>query len=567
MGDTAVWAEVRPEDTVYIYTNSSREFALRQDGQETAFVFELPDGSLAEAADGIITGLRDGSMVATAVADGRKYQVNIHILGEMSEAIENGTEDAYIAAKKPIIDAMNAAIHTQDAAAMLAVLDGSGSAVISDILDFDYSQLEALGPEKLARLAEGLLDGEEFPCKTIDDIRAMMSTVTQAIQVFTLDNLADTEAVEAVITANNDIFGLPLDNAFYLDNQEETLRRFVNTTFNSLQQVRQAFTEGYVMAALQNAISYGRVGEIVSGCAEEIGYDQAQLEKLDNPSALYQELLSKKGSLDTLEDIRTFIDGYEEDDNQGTGSSRPVRGGGGGSGGGGGRTSTPSITVDRETATEALTPPAPAALYSDVPAGHWAYDDIAYLTAKNIVNGDGGKFLPEGHVTCAEFIKMLVNAFGFEMSQEGENFIDVDEESWYAGYMRSAKAAGILNGDEQNRSFPDEPLNRERAATILLRVFQLKQISPEKVRQPILFADSDSISEWAFQAVARLQTAGIISGMDDGAFHPQAALTRAEAAKLVSSSLRIEVADKEAGNEDENEETAAASGAGADTGA
>lgn len=566
--DTVVWAEVRPEDTVYIYTNSSRRFALRQDGQDTDFAFELSDGSLAEAEDGVITGLRDGSMVVTAVADGRAYQVNVRILGEMSEAIENNTEAEYVAAKKPILDAMNAAIRTQDAAAMLAVLDGSGSAVISDILDFDYSQLEALGTEKLARLAEGLLDGEEFPCETIDDVRAMMTTVTQAIQVFALDNLADTQAVEAVITENNDIFGLQLDNAFYLDNQEETLNQFVNTTFNSVQQVRRAFEEGYVTAALQKAMSYGRVGEIVTGCAEEIGYDQTRFADLDDPSALYRELLSAKGGLDTLEKIRAFIDEYEEEDNPGN-SNRPSGGNGGGGGGGGfvggSGTTAPAIVVDRETAAEALATPAPAALYSDVPAAHWAYDDIAYLTAKNIVGGDEGRFLPEDRVTCAEFIKMLINAFEFEVLQEGENFIDVDEESWYADYMRSAKAIGMLNGDEQNRSYPDDPLERERAATILLRAFQLKQLSPPRVSEPILFTDSDAISEWAFQAVTRLQTAGIISGMEDGSFRPQATLTRAEAAKLVSSSLRMEVTDKEAGNEDENEEEeTVASGDGTD---
>ena len=56
-----------------------------------------------------------------------------------------------------------------------------------------------------------------------------------------------------------------------------------------------------------------------------------------------------------------------------------------------------------------------ATIFNDVAANHWATGYINLATQQGIVNGKGnGIFDPEGNVTYAEAVKMLVVALGFE---------------------------------------------------------------------------------------------------------------------------------------------------------
>jgi len=49
----------------------------------------------------------------------------------------------------------------------------------------------------------------------------------------------------------------------------------------------------------------------------------------------------------------------------------------------------------------------------------------------------------------------------------------------------------------------------------------------------VVFTDANDIQAWATDAVTAMQKAGIINGMGDGTFAPNANATRAQAAKII----------------------------------
>jgi CubicO group peptidase (beta-lactamase class C family) len=75
-----------------------------------------------------------------------------------------------------------------------------------------------------------------------------------------------------------------------------------------------------------------------------------------------------------------------------------------------------------------------------------------------------------------------------------------------------------------------------KAAYAIMRV---RQIVPQVIAAGFRFKDVP-ITSWAFTAVADLSARGLITGYEDGKFHPDNAVTRAEYAKLVCSALGVE---------------------------
>jgi len=89
-----------------------------------------------------------------------------------------------------------------------------------------------------------------------------------------------------------------------------------------------------------------------------------------------------------------------------------------------------------------------------------------------------------------------------------------------------------------NRFEPQGELSREQAAVVLSRLADaMEQPFPQ---EPATFADLDSISDWAVEAVGRAQAAGIMRGIGDNIFAPQVVHTREEAIVTMMRLLYLE---------------------------
>ena len=175
--------------------------------------------------------------------------------------------------------------------------------------------------------------------------------------------------------------------------------------------------------------------------------------------------------------------------------------------------------------------------FSDVPKTHWAFDYIAEMTERGVLNGyPDGKFYPENNITRAEFAKIMTVASGMiiDMSDTDTIYTDVFDDDWFAPYVKCAQ--DYLNGFGTMTGFYFRPNQLAVREDIVVAIVKLKGYSAYSVDTSMLstmFTDSDSISLSAERYVAIAIERGIISGYEDGTFRGQSSISRAEAAAIL----------------------------------
>ncbi|MGG4095921.1 S-layer homology domain-containing protein [Paenibacillus lautus] len=172
--------------------------------------------------------------------------------------------------------------------------------------------------------------------------------------------------------------------------------------------------------------------------------------------------------------------------------------------------------------------------------GHWGQSDIERMASKLIVNGsDGGTFDPNRTVTRAEFVAMLVRSLGLAEKPQLSAYSDVwPKEVWYAGAVGAASAAGLIEGYADGSFRPDARVTREQVVVMLGRaVLYAGELPPQDASALERFADHAQVSEWAKGSAAELLAAGMIEGVGNAAFAPQAFATRAQSTVLLNRML------------------------------
>lgn len=176
-------------------------------------------------------------------------------------------------------------------------------------------------------------------------------------------------------------------------------------------------------------------------------------------------------------------------------------------------------------------PVAPA--FSDVPSSYWAFPYIEALAGKGVINGfPDDTFRPDGPVTRAQFVKMLVLTLGLQPSAAPTPFTDLAPDAWYTTYVSSAVRAGIVDGTTATTFAPDAPLTREQMAVLVARALRLTRTVP------LHFTDAAAIDAWALPGVEETVAAGYIDGFPNGSLDPLGATTRAQAAKVLAMVLQ-----------------------------
>ena len=232
--------------------------------------------------------------------------------------------------------------------------------------------------------------------------------------------------------------------------------------------------------------------------------------------------------------------------NNGDGT-QPGGGGGGGTTGGAPTGSTPTDdtpTVDIEdpdvalgdsTVTEKDVTSTPGVSYTDVSdPNEWYYKAVYYVTEKGLMRGTGdGLFSPEAPVTRAMFVTILgrmAESLGETTTGFGNPFEDVPAGEWYTQYVAWGADKGIVLGYSETEFGPDDPVNREQMAALMIRFCEYREIDLDDSRN-ISFSDVESISGWAKESVEKAVAAGLMQG-SNGQFNPLGTATRAEIAQV-----------------------------------
>ena len=268
-----------------------------------------------------------------------------------------------------------------------------------------------------------------------------------------------------------------------------------------------AKTDG--VTALQNIIA--DMDTVVWGV--ETSFSEAAVRSVMGTS--YTDVNSLKNALESYKDK----------------SSDRYTGSGGSSGGGAysGATITPSVITPAQVSKD---------VYTDMTQAAWAKEAVEYMTEKGIISGLGdGTFCPNRNVTRAEFVKMLVNAFGFSGSTDkGALFDDVTPDKWYFDHVSVAFQNGIARGKGNAFFGADENITRQDMAVMLYNAASAKNLVA-KVETKAEFADGEEIADYAREAVNTFSSAKVISGTGDGYFSPRTFATRAQAAQIIYNLL------------------------------
>ncbi len=155
--------------------------------------------------------------------------------------------------------------------------------------------------------------------------------------------------------------------------------------------------------------------------------------------------------------------------------------------------------------------------FVDVHPGDWFYDSVQTLAGRGILSGVSRTvFDPDGEMTRADFLTLLWRACG----APGES-----AAAW-------AAEAGIADADAADAR--TAPLAREDAAILLWRYAAYLGMERWRRAPADTFADSGEFSMDAVAPIAWAAEYGIFRGTGARTFAPHAALTRAEAAVLLT---------------------------------
>ena len=201
---------------------------------------------------------------------------------------------------------------------------------------------------------------------------------------------------------------------------------------------------------------------------------------------------------------------------------------------------TGSIKISAGTCS--ITVPVTMQGFSDT-AGHWAREFIDELYANGIVTGvTATEYMPENKIRRGDFVLMLYRAAGQPaISGALDAFVDVSDGAYYAQAVTWALEAGITTGVGDNKFDPLSDLTREQAFTFVYRALSLLKIESLPLAESALadFTDADELSEYAVAATEMLITLRIIAGAD-GKLMPKKQLTRAEMAKILCETLKLQ---------------------------
>ena len=170
--------------------------------------------------------------------------------------------------------------------------------------------------------------------------------------------------------------------------------------------------------------------------------------------------------------------------------------------------------------------------YDDI-AGHWAEASIERWSGHGIIQGNNGKFNPNGQLTCAHFAAILARLLKLPAAKDA-GFSDNTPDAWHYDAINRCAAAGILKGNLNGTVTPNAPITRERAMVMLGRALGIEPIENPDLTQ---FTDGAQVASYARGMLAALIKAGVVGGVTADQLAPQNNITRAATVTILDRAI------------------------------
>lgn len=182
----------------------------------------------------------------------------------------------------------------------------------------------------------------------------------------------------------------------------------------------------------------------------------------------------------------------------------------------------------------------PAALpFTDVKSGNWFYPAVQYAYAQGLMTGTSATtFAPNGTMNRAMIVTVLYRLEKSPAVTGASKFTDVPAGQWYSDAVAWAAANKIVNGYDETTFGPMNAVTREQLAAILFRYEQVKGLENVTLEENLnRFPDQNKISAYAIPALQWAVGQKIINGNADGTLDPTGTATRAQVAQIFTNLL------------------------------
>lgn len=174
------------------------------------------------------------------------------------------------------------------------------------------------------------------------------------------------------------------------------------------------------------------------------------------------------------------------------------------------------------------------ATFSDIPETHTHFEAISYLEDNNVLHGYPDEtFKPENNVNRAEFLKIVLEGTNIPLNVSAQTpFDDVDNNAWYAPYIRKAYDAGWVIGYSDGTFKPEQTINKVEALKIVGEV-QNWELETSILERP--FEDTP-LSAWFTKYVAHAKNHQYLEETGTN-FAPSELMTRASISEVIYKTL------------------------------
>jgi len=432
------------------------------------------------------------------------------------------------------IDALNDGIDNKDEF-YSAVLNNK------DKLGFDGELAEGQNLKDITDLMFNEINGEALSSSEYEK-HTLLYKYCLTLDMLNKGTITDeaTNIIEDIINADSLMLGYYNKHITDQTRKDFMFSNLKEKSIASTEDLKLKVRDAIILAVVKYPDGYMNIRTILDSYKNELGIS------ITDKTTVYQNLATN-----TYGSVTLLLDEYKR-------LSEPTIQGGGGSGGGGSSGGSGSggssggsgsggkgsisgspnggsiglVPTDGGIANEIKMP------FADLDTVEWAYEAISALSNAKIVSGKSEtSFAPRDKVKREEFVKMLIGALGEEQFSSGETFDDVPTNAWYNGYVGKAYDLKIVNGISDKLFGTGLNISRQDMAVMIYKALLVKDIKFEK--SELAFSDGESISEYAKEAVAALNKAGIINGQDNNIFNPLGEATRAEAAQMIYGIYKI----------------------------
>lgn len=172
--------------------------------------------------------------------------------------------------------------------------------------------------------------------------------------------------------------------------------------------------------------------------------------------------------------------------------------------------------------------------FLDVTKSDWFYEDVAYVYENGLMNGVGeGLFGPGGTTTRAMVVTILYRLEGEPAVTGDTPFTDLVAGQYYLDAVAWASANDIVNGVTSTTFAPNAPITREQMAAILYRYAQYKGMDTTDRGNLGSFADGNTVSPYAVEALAWANAEGLVNGVESNRLNPTGQAPRSQVAAIL----------------------------------